>query len=171
LLPAIPNTLSLVRLGLGISFPWLPPDWRAGALVLAALTDAADGAAARLLHRSTQIGRILDPIADKVFVFIVLVTLVREGSLGVGEGALVGLRDGAVVLGTGWLLLRQRGTALARLRPRLLGKMVTAAQFLFLLLLVCGQRLAFVFVITVVLSGLAALDYLWTFGRRAPTSG
>jgi phosphatidylglycerophosphate synthase len=171
LLPAIPNALSLARLALGISFPWLPPDWRPAALVAAALSDAADGAAARLLHAGTRVGRILDPVADKVFVLLVVATLVGDGLLGVGESVLIGLRDGVVVLGAGWLLLRQDWVTLTRVRARPLGKMTTAAQFVFLLLLVCRQRLALVLLATAVLSGLAALDYLWTFGHRPTEDG
>jgi phosphatidylglycerophosphate synthase len=168
---AIPNALSLTRLALGLTFPWLPAGFRAWAVVLAGLTDAADGASARLLRASSSVGRSLDPVADRVFLLGVVATLVLEGALGLGEAALVGLRDWVMLAGVGWLLVRGNRVDLGRLQPRLLGKSATAAQLLFLLLVLCGQNLLPVFLGTTVLSGLAALDYLWAFARRPAVSG
>jgi phosphatidylglycerophosphate synthase len=167
----IPNALSLARLALGLGFPWLPADFRAWAVVLAGLTDVADGASARLLGAGSRAGRILDPIADRVFLLGVVATLVFEGSLGITEAVLIGLRDGVMLAGAGWLLTRGDWARFGRLRPRLLGKLTTAAQLLFLLLVICRQRLPLVFLGTAVLSGLAALDYLWAFGRRPAVPG
>ena len=54
------------------------PDWGAAAFVLfaaAALTDFLDGWLARRLNRASALGRMLDPVADKVMVMIVLASL------------------------------------------------------------------------------------------------
>jgi phosphatidylglycerophosphate synthase len=79
-LATLPNLLTLTRLGLGIAFPLLPETWRLGAFLLATATEALDGALARLLQATSLFGQVLDPIADKVFVLSVLVTLAIDGS-------------------------------------------------------------------------------------------
>jgi phosphatidylglycerophosphate synthase len=158
---AVPNVFSLARLALGVGFPWVPPAWRAGAVVVAALSDLADGAVSRYFHASGTAGRILDPVADKVFVLSVVVTLLVEGRLKLWEVALVGLRDWAVLLGGCWLLARGRWSAFRRMPPTPLGKATTALQFLFLLALLTFEWSArVVFIPTAVVSGAAAVDYL-----------
>ncbi len=49
--------------------------WTAGLFVAAALTDLFDGWAARALKAESKLGRILDPIADKVLVGLPLIVL------------------------------------------------------------------------------------------------
>jgi phosphatidylglycerophosphate synthase len=171
ILATIPNGLSLVRLALGLGFPWLPPEWQAGAVLLAGLTDAADGASARLLRADTRAGRVLDPVADRVFFVAVTVTLVVAGGLPAWEAALIGLRDWVMLLGAGWLLFRGEWAALDRLRPRLLGKATTAGQLLYLFLLVCRRHLLWLMLATAIVSGMAALDYLRAFLCRPGRTG
>jgi cardiolipin synthase (CMP-forming) len=149
---------------LGLSFPWLPPSWRVGVVLVAVLTDLLDGSSARLFRACSPTGRILDSVADKVFLFSALITLLVEGTLGTGEVVLVGLRDLIVLLGTaGWLLFGDRD-AFRRLSPTWLGKAATAGQFAFLLgLLLAPAWRGWVFPPAATLSGLAALRYLWVY--------
>jgi cardiolipin synthase (CMP-forming) len=56
--------------------------WVAVALfVAAAITDFFDGYLARLWHQQSSLGRMLDPIADKVLVAVVLLVLAADGIL------------------------------------------------------------------------------------------
>ncbi|MBQ3094738.1 MAG: CDP-alcohol phosphatidyltransferase family protein, partial [Clostridia bacterium] len=80
----VPNLLSLMRIALVPVFVVLylmsatHPTllyWAAGALVLSGLTDMFDGMIARALHQITEIGKLLDPIADKLTQVAVLVCL------------------------------------------------------------------------------------------------
>jgi len=48
---------------------------------IAGLSDALDGLAARKLHASSDFGRMLDPIADKILVAVALMMLVAEGNI------------------------------------------------------------------------------------------
>ncbi len=169
---AVPNTLSLVRVALGVAFPWLPPPWRLWAVLAAGVSDMLDGAASRALRAASHTGRILDPLADKAFAFAVVVTLLWEGKLGVGELALLGLREVAVFVGVVWLLIRRDWQGLRRLPPSLLGKATTLAQFAYILLLVGWEyRHGALLALTAVLSGLAALHYSWQFLTRRRTAG
>jgi phosphatidylglycerophosphate synthase len=174
LLAAIPNGLSVARMVLGISFPWIPAEGRVPAVVVAALSDLLDGALSRWLHVASTTGRILDPVADKVFVLAVVATLVFEGSQEIWEVLLIGLRDLAVLTGAGLVLVRRNWSAFRTMAPSWLGKATTAAQFMFLLTVLICQQIVFVVLLpTAVLSGLAAVDYLrkaWV-GRSHSSTG
>ena len=83
----LPNKITLTRIFMipvfvAVFYCGLLSEWcflaSAGVFLLAALTDALDGHIARSRHLVTDLGKFLDPIADKVLVstaFIVLLTL------------------------------------------------------------------------------------------------
>ena len=75
-----PNALSFARL-LGVPvFLWLiliKEDWWALAiLVFAGLSDWLDGKLARMLDQTSRIGALLDPAADRLYIFATLLGLV-----------------------------------------------------------------------------------------------
>ena len=80
----IPNVLTVVRF-LGVPlFIWLvlgPREYGYGALVLAVMagTDWVDGYIARRFNQMSRLGRIMDPIADRLALLAVAVTLVIAG--------------------------------------------------------------------------------------------
>src|SRR5947208_2906598 len=114
MLGAVPNLLSLCRLALAVVFPSLPPRFRLSVVFLAGLTDLVDGPLSRILHAASLTGRVLDPIADKAFVFAVLGTLWYDGALSIGHAALVATRDLTVSAGAMALLLFGRWADLGR---------------------------------------------------------
>jgi len=78
----IPNALSLLRLCLVPVFAWVffLPDpnahrWAALIYALAFATDVADGYIARKYDLITKLGRVLDPLADKLMTFTVIVCI------------------------------------------------------------------------------------------------
>ena len=82
----IPNLLSIFRLVLlpvfVICFFTLDVKYRfvcAIIMVVSGLTDIVDGYVARKYHMETQLGRILDPLADKLTLFVVTLTLAIAG--------------------------------------------------------------------------------------------
>jgi len=82
----LPNQLSVLRLGLcGLLLVSLSIDWRYaafGALVIfsvASLTDWLDGEIARRWNLVTDLGKLLDPLADKILITGTLVGLVARG--------------------------------------------------------------------------------------------
>jgi cardiolipin synthase len=81
----LPNILSLIRLCAVplvplVYFSSLPgANWMAAAIYLAAaLTDVLDGYLARKFNLITKLGRVLDPLADKMMAFCVLVCIIIE---------------------------------------------------------------------------------------------
>lgn len=79
----LPNTITVVRVGVVpilLALPWFH-DWRGSQIigwsfVVAALTDILDGWAARRGKQVTRIGKLLDPLADKLIVSTALIMLV-----------------------------------------------------------------------------------------------
>jgi phosphatidylglycerophosphate synthase len=169
----IPNSLSLLRIGLALAFPWVPAAGRGGVILAAAGSDLFDGKLSRALQGTSTLGQILDPVADKLFVGMVLVTLVIHRELTLLELVLVGFRDLAVMSGSAWSVLRRGWGSLRQMPPSLLGKLATAGQFGFLLLLTLGidrstPWFRLVEVAAVAVSILAGIDYLC---RKNPTMG
>lgn len=161
----IPNVLSASRVLLGLAFPFVPADWRLWVIVVAAVTDALDGLAARWLHAESNAGRLLDPVADKVFVLAVAGTLLADGAIHPLWALGVAARDVVVLFGLAYVIARRLWAVGRRLRPSLLGKCTTAAQFA-LLLVLAGWNAAPVWLLagTVALSVAAATEYAWAFG-------
>ena len=67
----MPNLLSFLRLCMVPLFLWIylgldEPLWAAGLLVLSGITDTVDGWIARKFHQVSNLGKALDPFADKV---------------------------------------------------------------------------------------------------------
>ena len=162
----LPNGLSLTRLVLGLVLPWLPADWRLGVIAAAALTDLFDGLTARWLHASTETGRLLDPLADKVFVLVLVVVLISERVIGPWWAVAVVARDLVVLAAAVVVMARGRAADFRRMRPRWLGKCTTAAQFALLMVLVVGGRgWGWLLVLTAGLSIAAAADYAVAYVR------
>jgi cardiolipin synthase len=80
----VPNLLSFLRL-LGVPvFLWLvlgpkADGWAIGILAVAGFTDWLDGKIARAFNQTSKLGRVIDPAADKLYVFAtILALLVRD---------------------------------------------------------------------------------------------
>jgi phosphatidylglycerophosphate synthase len=133
---------------------------------VAALTDLLDGVTGRLLHACSRMGRVLDPLADKMFVIGVVTAFLWRGELSFVEVILIGLRDWTIILGSAvWLAWRPGSFRL--IAPTLLGKATTVAQFsFFVVLLILPEYRGPSLAATTSLSGLAAGDYIWLFLRQ-----
>lgn len=87
----VANIITVVRILMAPLFVWLlfadggelgPLRWTAGALfVVAIATDSVDGILARRQNLITDLGKLLDPIADKVLIGGALVSLSLLGEL------------------------------------------------------------------------------------------
>lgn len=79
----VPNALSLLRIAMvpafvGVFFSGLPNAHRWAGLIflLAAFTDMLDGRIARKYNKITRLGRVLDPLADKLMTAAALVCII-----------------------------------------------------------------------------------------------
>ena len=85
----VPNALSLGRLACVPLFLWLlfGRDNRVGAAFLLAglgATDWVDGYVARHFNQVSSLGKILDPVADRVLLIVGMVAIAIDGSVPIG---------------------------------------------------------------------------------------
>lgn len=122
----IPNALSAVRILLIPVFVFLllhPGTGFAGLLLLGftVATDWVDGYLARRTGQVSNLGKLLDPIADRLALVAALAALVARGVFPLWAALLVIVRDGVVLLGGAAVLAR---TGL-RIDVRWIGKLAT----------------------------------------------
>ncbi|MGH9168210.1 MAG: CDP-alcohol phosphatidyltransferase family protein [Acidimicrobiia bacterium] len=122
----VPNLISVARLAAVPIFIWLlvvRRDALGAALLLAALgaSDWLDGVLARRLGQVTELGKFLDPLADRAAIAAALLGGWAAGVVPPALAAALGLREGLVALATVWLAIRR----LPKLEVRYLGKVAT----------------------------------------------
>jgi len=127
----LPNTLSLIRLLLVpvfaiVFFSGIPGAniIAAAIFVAAALTDALDGYIARKYNKITKLGRVLDPLADKLMSFVALVCLVVAQIIPWWAAAALLLKE--VIMLTGGLVIMK--TKMDVPPSQFMGKFATAAM-------------------------------------------
>jgi cardiolipin synthase (CMP-forming) len=128
----LPNLISLARL---LSVPlavWLILEGRYTSafwlFVAAGISDAVDGMLAKYLDAQSELGKFLDPLADKALLVSVYVALGRIGAVDIWLVILVVSRDVMIVGGVIVTLLTVMRSY--KVSPSLLSKANTAAQIL-----------------------------------------
>ncbi|HYB20581.1 MAG TPA: CDP-alcohol phosphatidyltransferase family protein [Thermodesulfobacteriota bacterium] len=125
----LPNLLSITRIILILPFILLLVHqrygWAVAVFVAAAMTDAIDGALARVLRQRTQLGAYLDPAADKLLMTASFIALASLQFLPIWLTGLVILRDVIIVLGL--IILRITSRSL-EIRPSIASKLTTVFQ-------------------------------------------
>jgi cardiolipin synthase len=93
----IPNLLSFLRIALVPVFLWFLLEQMfvsaITVLAIAGLTDFLDGYLARKLNQMTKLGKMLDPVADRLYIFATLLALSATGYVPWWLAGLVILRD------------------------------------------------------------------------------
>jgi cardiolipin synthase len=116
----VPNVVSLIRLALIPVFIWLivvdEYGWAGILLGVIGATDWIDGYLARRLDQVTEMGKFLDPLADRIAVVVAVIgglltpvlptwfailLILREVLIGIG--AIIGWRNGVTKLDVRWL--------------------------------------------------------------------
>jgi cardiolipin synthase len=171
----LPNLISSVRILLVVPIAWelahrqmIATLWLFAA---AAASDVIDGFLAKRFGWQTELGGMLDPVADKLMLAAAFVMLAYLGELPVWLAAAVIARDIIIVAGAvSYRVLLGPVAA----RPSIVSKLNSLCQVLLILLVIGVQEFswpelwvvlmgALVFV-TVVVSG---TDYVMVYGRRA----
>jgi cardiolipin synthase (CMP-forming) len=106
----VPNALSVLRL---LALPLIYADLVAGRTVRAfvvlavfAATDWLDGYVARRFDQVSNLGKLLDPVSDRIFIVVVGAAVVIAGIVPLWAIMLVVVRD-VLVLGAGLVLVRR----------------------------------------------------------------
>ncbi|MGA0102902.1 MAG: CDP-alcohol phosphatidyltransferase family protein [Steroidobacteraceae bacterium] len=159
-LSILPNLICVLRILLVAPILWTLAEGRYGwtlvLFIVAALSDGLDGLLAKRFGWTSELGKFLDPLADKLL--LVPVTVV--------------LRD--LVIGAGAAIFRLRYGPLNG-RPTAISKLNTVCQIAYVVVVVAGQAMGgvpdwlvsaatgVVFISTVA----SGYDYVMTYARRA----
>jgi cardiolipin synthase len=137
-----PNLLSLLRILTIPVFVTLllhhsKGSEEAGLLILGLVvsTDWVDGWIARRTGQVSNLGKLLDPVADRLALAAALITLVVRDAFPLWAALLVVVRDGLVLAAGAALLLRMK----VRLDVRWVGKLATFALMLGIPLIAWGN--------------------------------
>ena len=148
---SIPNVLSLIRLALVPVFAvvFFRPEpaahtWAALIYLAAFLTDIADGWIARRFNQITRLGRVLDPLADKLMTFTVIVSIAVEHVIPLWAVLVFFCKEFIMAIG-GYLMYRRLGDVIP---SNWLGKVSTGVFFV-----VCAALILF-----------PAIPYAWATG-------
>lgn len=153
------NILSLLRIPLGFMFLVVhEPGWVATIVVVGAATDLLDGLVARLTHTESEIGALLDPFCDRIFVFLALVSFLPSGGIDWAAFLILILRD--IFTGGVFLVGRLAGKEMP-FHSRMGGKVTTALQVAALLTLIFQPDYV---KIPVYLAGVAAVFAIIDYG-------
>lgn len=122
----VPNLLSAIRIALIPLFVVLiaNEDTRLGGMLLLGAvvsTDWVDGYIARRTGSVSELGKLLDPLADRLAMAAALITFVVEGGLPLWTALTVLVRDGLVLAAAVYLFL----TKGPRIDVRRIGKIAT----------------------------------------------
>ena len=104
--------------------------------LFAYISDLLDGYLARKYNEITEFGKVIDPLADKIFVIAVILQLYFSGEISTMYFWIILLRD-LIILTGGIVVSKTIGKVLP---SNLLGKMTVASIALFLLGVIAGAK-------------------------------
>lgn len=167
---SLPNLITIGRLVLTPAIIGFVIDEKWGAafavFVVAGVSDALDGWLAKTYHLQSDLGAVLDPLADKTLIISIYLSLAAGGNLPVWLAILIVSRD-ALILGgvlVAWFLARP-----LKIRPHFSSKITTAVQIVLAAVILAGQAYGVRIGVLedVLIAGVAALTiasasvYLW----------
>jgi cardiolipin synthase len=176
----IPNAISLVRIAL------VPPilllilqgqhAWALALFFFAGFSDGLDGYLAVRFNWQTRLGGLLDPVADKLLVAGLFITLAWVGLIPVWLAAVVILRDVVIFGGAvayNFLIEPVQG------EPSRISKLNTSLELMFLFFVLSQAGFGWPEPITLTVLGASILvtvvisgaDYVWSWSRRARAGG
>jgi cardiolipin synthase (CMP-forming) len=176
----VPNTITLVRLGLiPVTAYYLAVGAYGVALpifLVAALSDFADGYIARKFKITSALGAALDPIADKLLMLVTTVLLAWHELIPIWLAIAIVARDIVIMAGAlAYRLLIGR----LKIAPTWLSKVNTVIEFAVLLLVMAkaagwietGAWMSTVFLIVFVTVLASGAQYVWLWSRKAYARG
>lgn len=129
----LPNALTLFRLALiplyvRVFFSDLPYSnmWALVIVIVAGITDIIDGYIARRFRLTTELGAMLDPLADKLMMLTVFLSLFISGRISFWAGLAIVVRDLGMIIGSAIFHLRGKKTVPANM----MGKATTVLHYI-----------------------------------------
>jgi cardiolipin synthase (CMP-forming) len=175
-----PNLLTLLRICIApfLVAAILQADYALGFIlfVAAGLTDALDGALARILKQRSMLGQYLDPVADKLLLSTLFLVLMYKHLIPPTVTVLVFGRDVAILLVSAILYAAAGRREFA---PSIFGKANTLAQITAVAAVLLHQLTAAIWVAglrigaldaTIALTIASGLHYAWSASHRSPSA-
>jgi cardiolipin synthase len=172
---SVPNLITIGRLiltpvivDLMVTQSWR---WAFWVFVAAGVSDAVDGWLARSFDLRSELGALLDPIADKALIMSIFITLAVVGRLPAWVAIMIVSRDlmivGAVVIS--WLLRRP-----IEVNPLMISKATTFLQLVLAASILSGQAfnveivgvIGFLILLVTALTVASASVYLWRWVKH-----
>lgn len=173
----LPNALCVLRMLLAVPVAWFLYHERYDitfvVFFVAAVTDGLDGYIAKRFNWTSELGKILDPLADKLLLVTVFITLAIIGKVTPWLVTLVVLRD--VIIAAGATIYRRMAGSLANTGPTWISKVNTVMQISYVLAAISASFvewpqagvisvLGYITAATTIISG---ADYVVTYSKRA----
>jgi cardiolipin synthase (CMP-forming) len=170
----VPNLITMGRLVLGPAAAWalFEADYSLAAwcFIAASVSDWLDGYLARRWNQTSRLGALLDPIADKLMTFCIVVVLAWTNHIPMEVGMILVARD-ALILGAAVSSWRLTGTL--EFPPSKLGKLHTAVVFTVMSVVIAqmagwlklGDVLPNLFLVPIITAVLSGVHYVWIYAR------
>ncbi|HZV53661.1 MAG TPA: CDP-alcohol phosphatidyltransferase family protein [Rhodocyclaceae bacterium] len=176
----LPNLITIARVLLipVVAFLLLDHDYKLAFAVFlaAAVGDWVDGFLARRLNQMSQLGAVLDPVADKMTMMIVAILMSAQGLLPIWLAVVIVLRDAVIVAGA---ITYRFVVGHIEMAPTRLSKANTFLEFgvLALVMAQAGQLvnaeawLMFLFILLFASVLVSGAHYVWVWRRKAIENG
>jgi cardiolipin synthase len=142
-------------------------------MVAAGITDMLDGAIARYFNQRTTVGAYLDPLADKLMLISMFVTLFIIGEVPLFLFLAVIFRDAIIVVGA---IAYEMVTHSLKMEPSMVSKVTTFMQIVYVVTLLLhmasplgGIWIGMVVWATFVVTCISGLHYMLVWTRKAIT--
>ena len=172
----LPNLITFLRLALVPAMAWALARGAYGIATIiffaAAVSDLLDGFIARRFHLTSRLGAALDPIADKLNMFVATVILAMQELVPLWLAIAIVLRDVVIVVGAA---VFRAITGSIEFKPTMISKVNTALEFALLLAVMANAAgwidaralltpAFYVVFATVIASG---VHYVWAWALKA----
>lgn len=162
----LPNLLTLLRFVLIPVYLYVffagHGRWALLIVLLAGLTDVLDGHLARKNGQITELGIMLDPLADKLMMLTVFLSLLYSKMIPILAAAAMIFRDAGMIVFSAVFLFRGKKTVPANI----MGKLTTVLYYIAVLLIVFEVDFAVKYLWAVIaISFLTTLIYVFSFRR------
>jgi len=160
------NAVTLARIALiplNIYFLYANrPLWAAGLFLLISLTDALDGYIARRYKQTSDLGKLIDPLADKILVISMLIALIDVRLAPAVPVIIIAARDFAV---SGLRMDKARKGKVIVASPW--GKIKTVSQVVAVLMLILGLPFAVtVLYLAALMTIVSGLEYFIKWAKK-----
>lgn len=131
-------------------------------MIIAAITDILDGYLARKYNEITEVGKIIDPLADKVVIGIVVLQLFRISEIPAYYLLIIVVRDLLILCG-GIIISKKIDKVLP---SNIIGKITVVSIALYVLIIVAGLKISipflydFLFYLSLILVFISFIAYL-----------